>query len=128
MSASLEELESALRRAGAHFAYVFGSHARGSAGPDSDLDLAAYFGNREVDPLDVDGVDFDRVDLIVLDAAPLELKGRVALQGRLLFELDPAERVEWEATTRKIYFDERPRLERAWQDFREATRRRVGRS
>jgi len=53
------------------------------------------------------------VDLLVLDGAPLELAGRVATQGRLLFDDDPSARVEWEATTRKIWFDERPRTERA---------------
>jgi hypothetical protein len=39
------------------------------------------------------------VDLLVLDGAPLELAGRVAVGGRLLFEDDPAERVRWEAMT-----------------------------
>ncbi|HIY24395.1 MAG TPA: hypothetical protein H9837_08845 [Candidatus Brachybacterium merdigallinarum] len=44
----------------------------------------------------------DIVDLLGLDTAPLELAGRVALDGRLLFEPGPGERVHWEATTRKI--------------------------
>ena len=48
------------------------------------------------------------VDLLVLDHAPLELAGRVAARGRLLFDDDPVSRVRWEATTRKIYFDELP--------------------
>ncbi len=53
------------------------------------------------------------VDLLVLDHAPLELAGRVAARGRLLFDDDPVSRVRWEATTRKIYFDELPRITRA---------------
>ena len=63
------------------------------------------------------------VDLLVLDTAPLELAGRVAMHGVLLFEADAAERVAWQATTRKIYLDERPRVERARKDFVEARRR-----
>lgn len=62
------------------------------------------------------------VDLLVLDDAPLELAGRVALHGQLLFELDPGERVAWQAGTRKIYLDERPRIERARADFAAAHR------
>lgn len=58
-----------------------------------------------------------RVDLLVLDDAPLELAGRVAVGGRLLFEDDQIARVRWEAMTRKIYFDELPRITRAHQEF-----------
>jgi hypothetical protein len=57
------------------------------------------------------------VDLLVLDDAPLELAGRVAADGRLLFEDDPAERARWEAMTRKIYFDELPRITRSRREF-----------
>ena len=39
------------------------------------------------------------------------------LGPRLLFEDDPVARVRWEATTRKIYFDELPRLTRAHREF-----------
>lgn len=39
------------------------------------------------------------------------------MRGRVLFDDDPPARVEWEATTRKIYADERPRMEQAWRDF-----------
>lgn len=84
--------------------------------------------SRQVDPLSIKGVDFETVDLVVLDSAPLDIKGRVALTGELLFEIDPAERVEWEAVTRKIHADEQPRVERAWQIFRESSGHRVGRS
>jgi hypothetical protein len=63
---------------------------------------------------------------VVLNDAPLELAGRIALHGRLLFERDPGARVVWEATTRKIYFDELPRLNRAHREFAEAVLRRGG--
>ena len=125
MGPSIDELTAALREAGARFAYVFGSHAHGTNTAASDLDLAAFYGRTDVDPLTVEGVDFDLVDLVVLDRAPLELAGRVALHGKLLFEIDPAERVGWEALTRKIYLDELPRMEQARKDFVAGARHRA---
>ncbi|MEO6120841.1 MAG: nucleotidyltransferase domain-containing protein [Acidimicrobiales bacterium] len=96
----------ALRRHGARFAFVHGSRAAGEAGPTSDLDVAAWWGSAPPAPWDV--VLPDGVDLLVLDTAPLELAGRVALRGRLLFEVDPAQRVRWQATTRLLFLDEEP--------------------
>lgn len=113
-----------LRQAGALFAYVFGSRATGSARAGSDLDVAAFFADREVDPSAVAARLPGTVDLLVLDGAPLELAGRVALEGRLLFDDDSPTRVAWEATTRKLYLDERPRMERARRDFVEGARAR----
>jgi hypothetical protein len=57
------------------------------------------------------------VDLLILDDAPLELAGRVAFGGRLLSEDDQVARIRWEATTRKIYFDELPRIARSHREF-----------
>lgn len=116
----LEQLTAQLRAAGARFAYLHGSQVTGSAPADSDVDVAAWFGA----PVDAWSVDLpDGVDLLVLDTAPLELAGRVAQHGRLLLEADPAQRVEWEATTRKIYLDELPRRDQARRDFAQARRR-----
>lgn len=111
-----------LRRAGAVFAYLHGSQATGAAHVGSDVDVAAWFG-RPVDAWSVAPRLPGTVDLLVLDSAPLELAGRVAMYGRLLFEGDPAARVAWEATTRKIYLDELPRRDQARKDFVEAHRR-----
>ena len=89
--------------------------------PGSDVDVAAYFGENAPQPYDL--LLPTEVDLLVLDTAPLEIAGRVAISGRLLFEDDAAARVRWEATTRKIYFDELPRLRRAHQEFLAGLRR-----
>ncbi|WP_131786843.1 nucleotidyltransferase domain-containing protein [Protofrankia symbiont of Coriaria ruscifolia] len=105
-----------LRQAGAQFAYLHGSHAVGSQRADSDIDVAAYFGGPQP-PSSFDLLLPPGVDLLVLDNAPLELAGRVAAGGRLLFEDDRAARVRWEAMTRKIYFDELPRITRAHREF-----------
>lgn len=112
------EVEAVLRDAGASFAYIHGSRAHGGARPDSDLDVAAWWPTNPPAAFDVPVP--DTVDLMVLNTAPLELRGRVAAAGVLLFQADPAARIEWEAMTRKVYFDERPRLERAHRDFARA--------
>lgn len=115
--ALLDAIVSELRAAGARFAYVFGSHASGTAGPASDIDVAAWFGVGGIDAsVTASGLP-GRVDVLILDDAPFELAGRVAMQGRLLFDDDPPARVAWEATTRRIWLDERPRVEQARRDF-----------
>lgn len=117
----LDRVVEVLRDAGAVFAYVHGSAASGEARRGSDLDVAAFFEGRDPAPwtIRVSGL----VDLVVLDSAPLELAGRVALHGRLLFDDDPPTRVRWEATTRKIYLDERHRAERFTADLVAGVRR-----
>lgn len=111
----------ALTAAGARFAYLHGSRGGGSPRPDSDYDVAAYFA--EPVPQGFEILLPPCVDLLVLNHAPLELRGRVATDGMLLFEVDPVERVRWEATTRKIYADELPRIQRAHAEFASGRRR-----
>ncbi|MDQ3305405.1 MAG: nucleotidyltransferase domain-containing protein, partial [Actinomycetota bacterium] len=78
----------ALRQAGARFAFVHGSRASGTARASSDVDVAAWFGGLNPAPWTVTGLP-SSIDLLVLDEAPLELAGRVALRGVLLFDDDP---------------------------------------
>ncbi len=115
LAAVTAEAVAVLRQAGARFAYLHGSRAAGHHRADSDIDIAAYFGDQPPNSFDV--LLPPGVDLLVLDGAPLELAGRVAIGGRLLFDDDPAARVRWEAMTRKIYSDELPRITRAHREF-----------
>jgi uncharacterized protein len=115
IDAVIAEAVADLRRAGARFAYLHGSRTTGQNRADSDIDIAAYFGGRPPNSFDV--LLPSGVDLLVLDDAPLELAGRVAVGGKLLFEEDQVARVRWEAMTRKIYFDELPRIARAHREF-----------
>jgi predicted nucleotidyltransferase len=112
----------ALRDHGAAFGFVFGSRAPGDERPSSDLDVAAWWAASP--PQSYDVLLPDGVDLLVLNDAPLEMAGRVALEGKLLFDDDPPQRVRWLATTRKIYADELPRIQRSQREFAEALRRR----
>lgn len=115
VSQLIEEARAILKQSGAVFGYLHGSRVTGSGQKNSDIDLAAFFGVEPPQAYDI--LLPPHVDLVVLDTAPLELAGRVAATGQLLFEEDPAARVRWEATTRKIYFDELPRLRKAHAEF-----------
>lgn len=99
-----------LRHAGARFALVHGSRVEPDGGrPDSDLDVAAWWGTAAPQSWDVPAP--PGVDLLVLDTAPLWMAGRVAQHGRLLFDDDPPARVAWQADTRLRYLDESPALQ-----------------
>lgn len=100
---TVDRLRGHLRDAGAVFAFLHGSRVAGSARPDSDLDVAAWFG-RQVDAWQVPMP--AGVDLLVLDGAGLELAGRVAQHGVLLLDDDPPVRVAWQADRSKRYLDE----------------------
>lgn len=102
-----EAAVAALRGHGARFAFVHGSRVDGRSRPESDLDVAAWWGAAPPASWEVELP--AGVDLLVLDEAPLELAGRVALRGRLLFDDDPPARVHWQAQTRLIYLDEQDR-------------------
>ncbi len=106
----------ALRSAGARFALLHGSRVRGSARPGSDLDVGAWWG---VQPPASWEVNLPAgVDLVVLDTAPLWLSGRIAQQGRLLFDDDPPARVRWLADTRLRYLDEIPEIRERYRQRR----------
>ncbi|MGI9000161.1 MAG: nucleotidyltransferase domain-containing protein [Pseudonocardia sp.] len=115
------EVIGALRCAGARFALLHGSRVVGTHRSDSDLDVAAWWVCAAPAPFEV--LLPASVDLVVLNGAPLELAGRIALHGILLFDDDPTARVRWVASTRKIYSDEQPRILRSHREFAESVRR-----
>lgn len=105
-----DEVTAALRASGATFAFVFGSAADGRASSRSDLDVAAWWPGSPPAPWEVAVP--DETDLLVLNEAPLELAGRVALGGRLLYDDDPPARVQWQSLIRRMYLDEEDRQRR----------------
>jgi predicted nucleotidyltransferase len=98
----------------------------------SDLDVAFVLvaGAKRDDPLFAErlasglAVALDsavEIDANVVDDLPLPVLGRVVTEGILLYESDPVRRVEFETSTRRLYFDFLPFLER---DAREGLKAR----
>lgn len=103
--------------------YAYGSRVSGSPLPLSDLDLAVVLTEdaERDDPLLAErlSVEISRalgtrieIDAHVARDLPLAIRGRVVTEGRLVFEADPSRRVEFETSTRRLYFDFLPFLER----------------
>lgn len=119
----LVDLVASLRAQDVVFAVVFGSHARGEARDDSDVDLGYWRGDSAA-PLAwgvPSGID-ERVEAVDLRTAPLWLAGRAAVEGVVVLDDDAAARVRWQADTRKRWADERFRRERFQQDVLAAIR------
>jgi uncharacterized protein len=106
-AALAESLRAALDRAGAavQCAWLFGSTARGEAGPLSDVDVAVLLDDSVTREsyLDVAAALVEelersapRTDLVVLNEAPPALRHRVLLDGVLLLERDPRQRIDFE--------------------------------
>jgi predicted nucleotidyltransferase len=104
-------------------AYLFGSQVSGPVGPISDCDIAALL-DRTADEAQVHvqlileivrALETDRVDVVLLDRAPVELAYAVIAQGELLYQRDLATRVEFEAQVMGRYGDYLPVL-RAQRD------------
>ncbi|NWJ70665.1 nucleotidyltransferase domain-containing protein [Pseudonocardia sp. ICBG1122] len=104
-------------------AYLFGSRATGTARPDSDHDVAVLFAG-EPAPVATELLAADLaarlgtgVDVVDLGRAGLELRGRVAESGRLLFSADEVARVRFEVDARMCWIEFRPVLEETTRSF-----------
>jgi uncharacterized protein len=94
------------------FAYLFGSHSRGNAGPLSDVDLAIYLDNRmnlfsaRLALLEDLGRQLkgQSCDLVVLNDAPLVLRYEIIRDGKVLKE-NKSRRIEFETRVLREYLD-----------------------
>lgn len=109
---------SILSEAGVVVAYLFGSRATGRQHEASDADIGLlvdrHLGLLERERLSdrlAQALGVSDVDVVVLEEAPLELRGRVVQEGRLMFSADEPRRVSFEARTRSEYFDFLPTLD-----------------
>ena len=106
--------------------YLFGSRVKGKVGNLSDYDIAVFvadkipYGFRYQLANEVSkALNAERVDLVILNAAPVELAYNVISTGKLLYERSVYDRVEFEATTLSKYFDYLPVLRRQREEILE---------
>lgn len=113
MNLELEKIQAFMAAEGVvKFAYLFGSVARGTAGPLSDIDVAVYldarvnlFSRRLVLMERLAKVlGTDNFDLVVLNTAPVVLKFEVIRNGKVLKE-DRQRRVLFESAVLREYLD-----------------------
>lgn len=98
------------------FAYLFGSQTMGRSREDSDIDVAIYL----EDYNDADGgldatlhftdvlaraARLGNLDVVVLNAAPLRLRGRVIKEGIVVHSRDEPTRVRFESIALRTFFD-----------------------
>lgn len=111
---------------GVELVYLFGSRAHGEGGPLSDYDVAVLF-SKEPPASERYALEhrltrlapMGRVDLVVLNRAPVELQYNVIATGKLIYEADLASRVEFEAQTLSRYGDFLPVLRRQRRELLE---------
>lgn len=111
-------------------AYLFGSHARGQARPDSDIDVAVYIDEERAEDGDwgyraelatalMAALGADDVDVVVLNRAPVLLYHRVLRDGVRLISRDLRATTTRAGQALSRYFDFLPQL-----DKMDAARRR----
>ena len=99
-------------------AYLFGSTARGTARPDSDVDVGVLY---SVDPpktlagmfdleADLEAALGKPVQVIVLNYAPVDLIIRILRDGKLLLDRDRSRRSRFEVRSRNEFWDLEPYL------------------
>lgn len=104
-------------------AYAHGSRVRGRPLPLSDLDLVVVLSKEGEtdDPLRAERISSllaselrtsVEIDAHLAEDLPLPVLGRVVTRGVLIYERDPVRRVDFETSTRRLYFDFLPLLRR----------------
>jgi uncharacterized protein len=98
--------------------YLFGSQVTGQVGPMSDYDLAVLVDPEVEEPAIQTqfqhavtiALQTDRVDIVLLRRAPVELAYHIIAEGKLLYQREKLIRVEYEARVLGMYGDYLPFL------------------
>jgi len=97
-------------------AYLFGSHAEGGAGPDSDLDIALLGARTELEPrkldilADLTAEGMDRIDLVLLEGADPVLRFEVVHSNCLIYARMDFDHPAYFTDSLMEYFDLEPYL------------------
>lgn len=115
-SSLIERVKSALsKHEDIIFAYIFGGVAKGRITPLSDIDIAVYL--KDVENIDLwekkvqilkdleEELKTEEIDLVVLNEAPISLKGRIMQNKILIIDRDKSFRCSFESLTLKEFFD-----------------------
>lgn len=92
---------------------MFGSVARGDASPLSDIDFAVYLApaakmaKAKVELLGalMDILRTEEIDLVILNSAPISLRGRILKDRRTIADRNPFLRHRYESLTMREFFD-----------------------
>lgn len=112
---------------GAAAVYLFGSVAADAHRPDSDIDIGILYRTPPRSTIDAGPLDLEeslerylgrRVDLVVLNHAPVDVRARVLRDGHLVLDADRSARIRFEVQTRNEAFDFEPVL----REYRAARR------
>ena len=97
--------------------YIFGSQVTGKTGPLSDYDFAVFLSQKppfqfkyKLKNRLLSVLDSKQVDLVILNDTPIELKYKVIVTGKVIFQKNSIVRTEFEADTLSQYFDYLPVL------------------
>ncbi|MCD6170422.1 MAG: nucleotidyltransferase domain-containing protein [Candidatus Latescibacteria bacterium] len=104
--------------------YLFGSRVKGKVGDLSDYDVAVlvdggvpYQFKYQLAYELRNALNTERVDLVILNSAPIELAYNIISTGRLIYQRSVYDRVEFEANTMSKYFDYLPVLRRQREEI-----------
>ncbi len=105
-------------------AYIFGSQLKGNTGPLSDYDFAVFLSQKPSFQFKyklknelADILDSKKIDLIILNDAPIELRYHVIAAGKIIFQKNSVIKTEFEANTLSRYFDYLPILRAQKKDI-----------
>lgn len=116
-------IASKLKKLGVVAVYLFGSQAKGCAGPLSDYDigillnesieLSAYLDIKlQLMPLFAEYFNHPKIEVAIINAAPPLLAMNIISEGKLLFDFSPFQRASFETHITMAYLDRLPYEER----------------